>query len=228
MRIRRCVIVVRTVALAVCVSACPAEYDAWRVPSTERAVPVFGIGLSAGSTDNPYAVQRVDVSTCSGYSANMAWTQGHAVWVAIATDSVPKGPPRERVKYGAPMPGMKDSLAAAPLGPGCYEFHVDARPGSASVRFWVDRDGTVRDPTRHEIDSMHSDGLVGLTLTRSADAQAEATCRVGYGNARSRADSQRVNQWIGYDTTRHSPLTCADLQRLVPDEIAQPRKSRTP
>jgi hypothetical protein len=209
----------------VLLAACPAPYSVWLVDGSTAGDLTFGVATKRGGTQvNP--LLRVLLTTCSGFTGDLRRLPVDTVWLSRSEAEFPRGPRVDRLAYGKPIPEHHDSVPSRALNPGCYHMSVDAYPGSAALRFIIEPDGTARELTEPERDSVADTYAGHRLLERDADRQADETCRNGYQAASSVSDTIAVDSMVPYDTTRFSPLTCAMLRQLKPDSTRSNRDTR--
>ena len=210
----RCRIAALSTVLLFLLAGCPAPYRVWLLPGSTADRLAFGLATRRGGTEAE-PIGRVVVAQCSGYTPDLRKLRADTLWSTRLSEAHWKEPPVVgRLHYGEAIPGFAVNVPARPLTPGCYSISVDAWPGSDFREFWIEADGRAREPTKAEQDSSQILYYRHQDAELAADTVARRTCRRGYQQAHSLADSLRLDSLVVYDTTRFAALTCGGLRRF--------------
>lgn len=169
---------------------------------------MFGLATERDGFDvRPLA--RIDVASCRTIAADLREERpSRTVWLAMGWDTPAEPRAVRRITYGMTPPGLRDSNAAKKLEPGCYDASVAVEPGGASVTFWVMADGSVRERTTAERDSV-SAVMSRRTRAEIQDAgRAIEKCKAGYAAAKTASDSSRVDRTVWTDSARLGSYDC--------------------
>jgi hypothetical protein len=200
---------------------CPAPYAVWLSQGSTAEDLVFGMATKrGGSKVNP--LLRVVLTTCYGYMEDLRRLSVDTLWLSQSLAEFPQGPRVARLRYGEPIVEHHDSVPPRRLRPGCHHVSVSSYPGSADLSFIIEPNGTARELSRSERDSVADSYTKHRNLEYEADRRANAACREAYKEAGSGSDSILVDSIVPYDTTRFSRLTCAILRQIEP----QPKDSQ--
>ncbi len=202
------------------VIACVPPYAVWLLPGSTRAHLGFAHATKRhGSKVRP--VWRVEVRTCGGFLPDLRKIPDTILWVSRATDPW-RTPPRvtKTIVYGQNVPDLVDSAGPADLHPGCYYLTLNSDLSFATVGFWILPDGSAREFSRVERDSIWTRASRHGAAELVADSIATESCRNSYTTAGTDTNAvRRVDVLVPYDTTRFSALTCSDLRRVDPARV---------
>src|SRR5262249_10124674 len=104
-------------------AACEPGYAIWVIAGSTAEHLVFGLATERdGHKTNPLWI--IEVDECNRIAPDLRESPGRVMWRSQANGpgfgSVP------RAVYGVSTPGMRDSVRARPLTPGCYNTWVAA------------------------------------------------------------------------------------------------------
>lgn len=216
---RRCrILKLATLTLTlITVGSCEPGYAVWVIAGSTARHLVFGLATERnGHKTRPLLL--IEVDECNRIAPDLRETHGQVLWRQQGTDASGSSAV-SRAVYGEPIPGLRDSVHARPLTPGCFYAWVAVQPGLGRVTFWVDQSGAVRDPTQTETDSMYAIAdRRGVAELADADS-AIARCKRAYADAPSSVDSNHVDGEALNDTAHLGRYTCGWYRQYYRSEF---------
>jgi hypothetical protein len=200
------------VCLAAYALACSPSYAIWILPGSTVEHLVFGLATRRGGS-KILPVNRVEIATCRRIAQDLTQTPAHTTWLVLGWDSPPDPRKIAQLRYGDTPVGLRDSIRAQPLTTGCHDAFVSAEYGSGSLSFWAMPDGSIREISSAERDSMYAIGSARVQVElRDADSSI-AKCLGLYASALTNTDSAKADSAVLNDTTRFGRYSCGWYRR---------------
>jgi hypothetical protein len=212
-------LLVASATLVVIAYSCYPSYSVWIVPASTAQSLTFGLAKSRhGKKVLP--LNRFAVTTCPVVHEDLRQTPFRTTWLVIGWDTPPQPRTVGQLRYGESPAGLRDTIPAQPLTTGCYEAWVHVEHGTGFITFWVIGNGSVREVTASERDSMLAISNRRGRAERLDSQRALDRCKQSYSAAKTKEDSVVVDEEVWTDTVRFGRYDCSWFRRYHSADFA--------
>jgi hypothetical protein len=198
------------------IAGCSYPYFFWLAPGATAESLIFHHSFKPRG-DRFAALDYVQVGSCEVILPDARRIEGVRKWRYDRNHGTMPTEADHAIRYGKAPLGAVDRTPAVPLGPGCYRLDGSTPGASGHLYFWVLDDGSARDFTEAERDSLHAVGERHARIQEAAHQRAKEACRQRYLAAGpDTAAWAPIDPLVLSDTLRYSRISCKRFREMYP------------